>query len=68
MELRLIGNDLLFDREKIARLFDISATSRQRFEEAIEKANSYDEKINSCDEKINEAYERGREENNPYGA
>tara|TARA_R110001599_G_scaffold281955_1_gene483779 strand:+ start:45 stop:227 length:183 start_codon:yes stop_codon:yes gene_type:complete len=56
MELRLIGNDLLFDREKIARLFDISATSRQRFEEAIEKANSYDEKIN-------EAYERGKEEN-----
>ena len=44
MELRLIGNDLLFDREKVARLFDISATSRQRFEEAIEKANSYDEK------------------------
>ena len=36
--------------------FDISATSRQRFEEAIEKANSYDEKIN-------EAYERGKEEN-----
>jgi|TARA_R110000851_G_scaffold95852_1_gene208062 hypothetical protein len=56
MELRLIGNDLLFDREKVARLFDISATSRQRFEEAIEKANSYDEKIN-------EAYERGKEEN-----
>jgi hypothetical protein len=56
MELRLIGNDLLFDREKVARLFDISATERQRFEEAIEKANSYDEKIN-------EAYERGKEEN-----
>jgi ArsR family metal-binding transcriptional regulator len=56
MELRLIGNDLLFDREKVARLFDISATERQRFEEAIEKANSYDEKIN-------EAYERGKDEN-----
>mgnify|MGYP003147296032 CR=1 FL=1 len=60
MELRLIGNDLLFDREKVARLFDISATSRQRFEEAIEKANSYDEKIN-------EAYERGREQNDNEG-
>tara|TARA_R110000765_G_scaffold426490_1_gene542313 strand:- start:375 stop:557 length:183 start_codon:yes stop_codon:yes gene_type:complete len=53
MGMRLIGNDIELDHEKVARLFDINATTRIRLEEAIERSNS-------LKSKINDAYEEGK--------
>ena len=38
MELRLVGNDIEFDREKVARLFDLSPALRMSLEEAFKKS------------------------------
>ena len=40
LELRILGNDLELDREKIARLFDIRATLLDELNEAIDRANT----------------------------
>jgi hypothetical protein len=39
MEIRIIGNDIEIDSEKVARIFDIRPTLRTRLEEAIEIVN-----------------------------
>jgi len=55
MELRLVGNDIEFDRQKIARLFDLSPALRMSLEEAFKKANEHDESVDA-------AYQEGRAE------
>jgi len=63
-ELRLFGNDIELDREKVARVFDVRATLRWELEKAIERANVSDEDIEA---RINEAYEKGYDEGKEYG-
>mgnify|MGYP003133104369 CR=1 FL=1 len=53
MEIRIIGNDIELDREKVARIFDIRPTLRDRLEEAIENANNYESRVQ-------EAFEDGK--------
>ena len=55
MELRLVGNDIEFDRQKIARLFDLSPALRMSREEAFKKSNEHDESVDA-------AYQEGRAE------
>ncbi len=55
MELRLIGNDIEFDRQKVARLFDLSPALRMSLEEAFKKSNEHDESVDV-------AYQEGRAE------
>ena len=64
LELRLIGNDIEIDREKVARVFDVRATLRWELEKAIERANVSDDDIEA---RINEAYEKGYDEGKEYG-
>ena len=64
LELRLIGNDIELDREKVARVFDVRATLRWELEKAIERANVSDDDIEA---RINEAYEKGYDEGKEYG-
>mgnify|MGYP003627475644 FL=1 len=54
MGLRLIGNDIELDGEKVARLFDILPSTRQRLKEMIEdeKALSTQDLLNMIQEKI----------------
>jgi len=63
-ELRLLGNDIELDREKVARVFDVRATLRWELEKAIERANVSDDDIEA---RINEAYEKGYDEGKEYG-
>ena len=63
-ELRLFGNDIELDREKVARVFDVRATLRWELEKAIERANVSDDDIEA---RINEAYEKGYDEGKEYG-
>lgn len=63
-ELRLLGNDIELDREKVARVFDVRATLRWELEKAIERANVTDDDIEA---RINEAYEKGYDEGKEYG-
>jgi len=39
MEVRIIGNDIEIDGEKVARIFDIRATLMSKLEEAVEQAS-----------------------------
>jgi len=64
LELRLLGNDIELDREKVARVFDVRATLRWELEKAIERANVSDDDIEA---RINEAYEKGYDEGKEYG-
>lgn len=64
IELRILGNDLEFDREKIARLFDIRPTLLDELNEAIDRANTDPNDIKA---KIDEAYEKGYEEGREHG-
>jgi flagellar biosynthesis/type III secretory pathway protein FliH len=64
LELRLIGNDIELDREKVARVFDVRATLLWELEKAIERANVSDDDI---EVRINEAYEKGYDEGKEYG-
>ena len=64
LELRLIGNDVELDREKVARVFDVRATLLWEFEKAIERANVSDDDIQH---RIDEAYEKGYDEGKEYG-
>ena len=64
LRLRLFGNDIELDREKVARVFDVRATLRWELEQAIERANVSDEDIEA---RINEAYEKGYDEGKEYG-
>jgi|TARA_R110000822_G_scaffold13542_2_gene48039 DNA-directed RNA polymerase subunit F len=53
MGLRLIGNDIELDGEKVARLFDILPSTRQRLKEMIE-----DEKVLSTQDLLNMIQEK----------
>ena len=45
MNIRIIGNDIEIDGEKVARVFDVRATLRDRLEEAIYKAERYERMV-----------------------
>ena len=64
MDIYLVGNDIELDNEKVARLFDINATTRDRLKETIERANKPDTKskelLDIIEVKIQEAYEEGK--------
>ena len=64
LELRLLGNDIELDREKVARVFDVRATLLWELEQAIERANVSDDDIQS---RIDAAYEKGYDEGKEYG-
>jgi len=71
-ELKLIGNDIELDGEKIARVFDLRASLKGKLEKAIEKANDGTKAFiegyakgreDGLDEGTQHGYElRGREE------
>jgi flagellar biosynthesis/type III secretory pathway protein FliH len=63
-EVRIIGNDIEVEREKVARIFDIRPTLFDLLKDAIERANVTDEEIQA---KIDEAYEKGYEEGEEHG-
>ena len=52
MEFKIIGNDLEFGGQKVARLFDVNASTRQRLDAAMER-------LNIIDEEMEDAYEKG---------
>ena len=64
MTIYLVGNDIELDNEKVARLFDINPTTRDRLKETIERANEPDTKskelLDIIEVKIQEAYEEGK--------
>ena len=64
MTIYLVGNDIELDNEKVARLFDINATTRDKLKETIERANEPDTKskelLDIIEVKIQEAYEEGK--------
>jgi len=72
MELRIIGNDIEFDRQKIARIFDILPTMRWELEKAFDRANEYEAEIerleiqlrNLKEEAYRDGYSDGQKENN----
>lgn len=59
MDIRLIGNDIELDGQKVARVFDISGTVRSKFEEAIDVASGINLELDKIKE---EEYDRGYEE------
>ena len=56
-ELRINGNDLELDGQKVARLFDVVGTLRVQLEEAIERANEVED--DSFPRKYQQAYRDG---------
>ena len=68
MEIRIIGNDIEIDNEKVARIFDIRPTLRARLEEAIEIVNEAQDKNPNEDYQLgfgegkSEGYSEGYEE------
>ena len=63
MELRIIGNDIEFDRQKIARLFDILPTMRWELEKAFNRANEYEAEIERLEIQLRDQ----KEEADRYG-
>ena len=59
-ELKLVGNDIELDGEKIARVFDLRASLKGKLEKAIEKAN---DGTNA----FIEGYAKGREDGLDHG-
>jgi len=60
MEIRIIGNDIEIDGEKVARIFDIRPTLRTRLEEAIEIVNQEEDK--NPDEEYQLGFGEGKSE------
>lgn len=50
MAIKMIGNDIEIDGQKVARILDINATNRHRLYEYIENANSYPEVLKAATE------------------
>jgi flagellar biosynthesis/type III secretory pathway protein FliH len=67
MNIRIIGNDIELEGEKVARIFDIRATLRDRLVEAIDRAERYDRAIENGNDKAEDAYEKGYEQGKEYG-
>ncbi len=60
MEIRIIGNDIEIDSEKVARIFDIRPTLRTLLEEAIEIVNEAQDK--NPDEEYQLGFGEGKSE------
>jgi|TARA_R110000744_G_scaffold37653_2_gene86152 flagellar biosynthesis/type III secretory pathway protein FliH len=58
IEIRMVGNDIELDGEKVARIFDIRSTLRARLEEAIDVAAGINLELDQIKE---DSYEAGRE-------
>ena len=50
MTIKVIGNDIEIDGEKVARILDLNATTRHRLHEYIENANGYPEILKAATE------------------
>jgi len=50
MTIRMIGNDIEIDGQKVARILDVNSTTQQRLYEYIENANGYAEVIKAVNE------------------
>lgn len=59
MELKLIGNDLELDGEKVARVFDIKGTVLGNLEEMIRRANDYEKDLDNA---FNSGIDKGRDD------
>ena len=55
MGIRIINNDIEIDGEKVARIFDVRPTLKDRLIQIIENADDHEEEIQK-------AYERGKED------
>jgi len=55
MTIRIINNDIEIDGEKVARIFDVRPTLKDRLIQVIENADDHEEEIQK-------AYERGKED------
>lgn len=64
VDIRIIGNDIEVNREKVARIFDIRPTLFDLLKDAIDRASVPEEEIQA---KIDEAYEKGYEEGEEHG-
>jgi|TARA_R110000751_G_scaffold93338_1_gene182395 flagellar biosynthesis/type III secretory pathway protein FliH len=58
IEIRMVGNDIELDGEKVARIFDVRATLKARLEEAIDVAAGINLELDQIKE---DSYEAGRE-------
>ena len=56
MKLKIRGNDIELNDQKIGRLFDISTFQKQELENLFDKANNYIDDMEK-------AYENGKREN-----
>tara|TARA_R100000935_G_scaffold12086_1_gene23933 strand:- start:5138 stop:5311 length:174 start_codon:yes stop_codon:yes gene_type:complete len=56
MDLKIRGNDIELDGQKIARLFDLNTFIRRDLESLFDKATNYEKDLR-------ESYEKGRDEN-----
>jgi len=56
MDLKIRGNDIELDGQKIARLFDLNTFTRRDLESLFDKATNYEKDLR-------ESYEKGRDEN-----
>jgi phage-related protein len=50
------GNDIEMDGKKIARLFDLTSIQRHELQEALDKANDYEDDVQK-------AFKDGKEDN-----
>ena len=63
MDIRLIGNDIELDGQKVARVFDISGTVRSKFEEAMDIASGINLELDKIkEEEYDKGHEKGYEE------
>jgi flagellar biosynthesis/type III secretory pathway protein FliH len=67
MNIRIIGNDIEIDGEKVARVFDVRATLRGQLEEAIDKAERYERMVDHKQSESEDAYEKGFEQGKELG-
>ena len=56
MMIEIRGNDIEMDGKKIARLFDLTSIQRQELQEALDKANDYEDDVEK-------AFKDGKEDN-----
>tara|TARA_R100001082_G_scaffold110529_1_gene90707 strand:+ start:2817 stop:3026 length:210 start_codon:yes stop_codon:yes gene_type:complete len=68
MKFKIIGNDLIFETRKVARIFDLDDRTMQRFKSAIESTSITDGEIyynaykKGYEDGTNRANERGNED------
>ena len=67
MNIRIIGNDIEIDGEKVARIFDVRATLKDRLSGAIDMAAAYEPMQEHKNSEIEDAYEKGYEQGKEVG-